>query len=1090
MSLFSTCIITASDENQAKVFRNLIERRRDKGLYPREIDFRVYADPPGGRVGSGGGSLWALDRWLTDLGSDSPAERRATLDSRSVLMIHAGGQSRRLPSYVPEGKLFAPVPAPSSSVLSPVVFDLELSLYLRYPWRAGELVIASGDVIVDFATESLVLPDAALCGFAAASSFEEGSLHGVYVFDPRTGSVTDFIQKAPPAELSARARIEGSNSCALDLGIVSFRGAALGALLALLDARPAPTLDAAGTTAAAGAAPSIRASLAKGALNFDLYVELLSAALSDLDLPAFLARIAPQSVLPPAVAEELWRAIHPCGLGGVLVRNPTFIHFGSLAEYPGACRETVARGIAPFYALQHEELRPDIDDRRIIANSVRVNVAAQGPGLFVENCVDLSLACEGDNLLVGLRDFTLSETLPRGFCLDERRLAPAPALAGRPVTATGHGPSNTGARAAPETIRLVHHRLDSFKTLRDPEALMYCGVPLSRWLAERDLTFGDIFPNAPGAPHAADQPHAGQPRTADQLHVDQPHTGAQPHTFDPYEAALYLPGADPAFLAGYWRKPDDTAAWSRRFKAAPRLSLASINAASDAVLRDEERRANRTVELRDAIARSGLSSISASDFVEVLKGEAPSPALEKACAETNDPLLKRYRAALLAAAQPAAPRAATQARSAAAATSKAPAAAPPPSLQAAARASQPAPLATTRTSTPPPSIQPATTQTAAPQSHLSCAVKLDQIVWARAPLRFDLAGGWTDTPPYTNRFGGAVVNLAVDLNGQSPVQVFIRRSAEPILRFHSIDLGITETIPNLRSLRAYQDPSGAFSMPRAALCLLGLGAGRPDGESLETLLRPIGGGLEITLLSAVPKGSGLGTSSVLAGAITAALCRFFGIERSPDDLYNDVLELEQMLTTGGGWQDQVGGLVGGVKYIESRAGLRPRLAIHQLDAMLYEDRKYHDQMTLFYTGVTRLAKNILGEVVARVDGMERSFLFTHGRLRELALEAREALSLRDLHRLAAVVDASFAENRLIHASTTNAEIEALVAAARPHISGMKLLGAGGGGFAYFISPDRRQAELLRELLEERFADDRARLVDFSLSRAGLQVTVS
>jgi len=1008
MSLFTTCIVTASDEGQASVFRALIERRRAKGLYPREIDFRVFADPPRGRVGSGGGSLWALDRWLSELGASSREDRLHRLEAGSILMIHAGGQSRRLPAYVPEGKLFAPVPAPSSSVLSPVVFDLELSLYLRYPWRAGELVIASGDVIVDFATESLALPDAPLCGFAAASSFEQGSRHGVYVFDPRTGSVTDFLQKAPPAELAAKARIEGSNSCALDLGIVSFRGAALQALLDLLEAAPGS-----GPAQSGAALPSIREGLAAGTLSFDLYVELLSAALGNMDLDSFLARIGGQSSLPPAVAEELWRHIHPSGLGGVLVRNPTFIHFGSLAEYPDACRETVSRGIAPFYALNHEELRPDIDDRRIVANSVEAEVAALGPGVFVENCERITLNCEGDNLLVGLADFSLAETLPRGFCIDERRLRPL----------SSDTPGTTGAPAtAPDTVRIVHHRDDSFKPLGDLARFIYCGIPLSRWLEERNLALSDIF--------------AGETRA-----------GGTAPLLDPYEATLHIPGAEPAFLAGYWRVPDDVAAWSRAFKAASRLSLASINARSDAVLRDEERRAKRRTELREAIARSGLSAIGASDFIEVQNGQAPSSSLEEAWAETNDPLLKRYRGALLAAAgSPAAQKTL---------------AAPLPTYVGIGTAAR-----------------------------LSCAIKRDQIVWARAPLRFDLAGGWTDTPPYTNRFGGTVVNLAVDLNGQPPVQVFVRRAAEPILRFHSIDLGISETVPDLRSLRAYQDPSGAFSMPRAALCLLGLGAGRPDEESTATTLATTGGGLEITLLSAVPKGSGLGTSSVLAGAIMAALCRFFGIERGPDELYNDVLELERMLTTGGGWQDQVGGLVGGVKYIETRPGLRPRLAIHQLDAWLFEDRNCHDRMTLFYSGVTRLAKNILGEVVSRVDGMERSFLFTHGRLRELALEAREALSLRDLRRLAAVVDSSFAENKLIHASTTNTEIENLVAAVRPHVAGMKLLGAGGGGFAYFISPDRREADRLRELLDARFADERARLVDFSLNKDGLEVTLS
>ena len=150
-----------------------------------------------------------------------------------TLMIHAAGESRRLPSYVPEGKLFAPVSAPSSSSTAPVVLDLILSLYLKYPWRDGELLVASGDVIIDFNTELLDAPDAAICGFAAPASFENGSKHGVFVFHPRTGEVVDYFQKAQPAVLAQKARIEGSENCAIDLGIISFRGDALEGLRTL-----------------------------------------------------------------------------------------------------------------------------------------------------------------------------------------------------------------------------------------------------------------------------------------------------------------------------------------------------------------------------------------------------------------------------------------------------------------------------------------------------------------------------------------------------------------------------------------------------------------------------------------------------------------------------------------------------------------------------------------------------------------------------------------------------------------------------------------------------------------------------------------
>ena len=369
-------------------------------------------------------------------------------------------------------------------------------------------------------------------------------------------------------------------------------------------------------------------------------------------------------------------------------------------------------------------------------------------------------------------------------------------------------------------------------------------------------------------------------------------------------------------------------------------------------------------------------------------------------------------------------------------------------------------------------------------------MKLDQIVWARSPVRLDLAGGWTDTPPYTNRYGGAVLNVAVDLNGQSPIQVFVRRTPEPRLTFHSIDLGVREVVQDTRALRGYRDPGSPFALPRAALVLLGLGAGEADGASLEPALEAAGGGLELTLLCAVPKGSGLGTSSVLAGTILAALERFYGVSAPRDELFLQVLEMEQMLTTGGGWQDQIGGLVGGVKYVESRPAIKPRPVVHQLDPWMFESAECRERMTLFYTGVTRLAKGILKDVVDRVNGMERAYLFTHARIAELAREGREAISLRDLPRLSRTVGESFRENKLIHHSTTNEEIEEFIQATSPFFSGMKLLGAGGGGFALFISPDGPNAQALRALLSERFENERARLVDFSLNKKGLEVTVS
>jgi galactokinase/mevalonate kinase-like predicted kinase len=493
-------------------------------------------------------------------------------------------------------------------------------------------------------------------------------------------------------------------------------------------------------------------------------------------------------------------------------------------------------------------------------------------------------------------------------------------------------------------------------------------------------------------------------------------------------------------------RPDP--AWTKAFRGARRLTLAEIQEKDDAV-----RREDRRVGLRKEILRQnfrvghGWRAVSAPDFEAAFGGEDERPVLQAWLDRTDDALLRAYRQRLFRGIAP---------------ESGVPAALP--EIEYVSRGPGRAPL------------RP--------------ALKDDQIVWARAPVRLDLAGGWTDTPPYTLRRGGRVVNLAVDLNGQPPIQVFCRRTPERHVRVHSIDLGRTETFTRFEELLDYRDPVSAFALPKAALCLMGLDGPAARTTTLADVLGSFGGGLEITLLAAVPKGSGLGTSSVLAGVILAALARFFGRPLVADELIRQVPQVEQMLTTGGGWQDQIGGLVPGVKCVESRPGLRPHPRVHQLDPFLFEDPASLACCTLFYTGITRLAKNILAEVVDQVNGSSKAYLFTLRHMAQLAVDAKSAIERRDLGSLADVVSLSWEAHKRVHPSPTNEEVERLLQATRPHFRGAKLLGAGGGGYALFLSPDRRDADVVRDVLRREFEDRRARLVDFSLSGCGLEVSVS
>jgi galactokinase/mevalonate kinase-like predicted kinase len=975
MQLFDTVLITAASERQAEAFRNLITRRQEHGLYPRELSFEVVADPPGGRVGTGGGTLWALTRVLE---RRRPADPEAFLGSQRILLVHAGGESRRLPCYAPEGKLFAPLPLPSSALLPPVLLDAQLGLFFKYPWRRGEVVVTTADVFIDFDITSVPEERGPVFGFAKPAPLQQGSRHGVFRFDRHRERVTDYFQKAPVEILAQHALIEGTGDCALDIGLVSLGPDALQAFLTLGEA-----------TFEGG---SLIDRLACGRLRFDLYLEVLTACLPGLSVEGFWERVRHASALPMAVARHVYEAFHPFGLGGALTRSTTFIHLGSLAEFPGACRDLLAHQVRPFYEPDDGEIRPSVTGGWIIHNSSRVSIAGQGQApALVESCSSCSFdSLAGDNLLVGLDDVALPFELPPGFLIDQRMIDE-------------------------DRVAVILSARDTFRIEEDPAALVFCGRPLDEWLEERGLRRGDVF--------ARDAPA------------------------DLFEARLFCCEPTPELLAGYVTRPD--AGWTEAFRGTRRLSLSEIQERDDVRRREDRRVGLRREQLRELFRQGhGWQSVSVRDFQSTFGGDEWLRPLGEWLERTDDAVLRAYRERLLRTIVMNAPEAPSRL----------------PEVEYVPRAKDGPPL--------------------------ELALKEDQIVWARAPVRLDLAGGWTDTPPYTLRHGGCVVNLAVDLNGQPPIQVFCRRTADRHVRVHSIDLGHTETFVRFEQLRDYNDPGSPFALPKAALCLMGLGDSRREGGTLRDVLGHLGAGLEITLLCAVPKGSGLGTSSILGAVILAAFSRFFGRAVVMDELIRQVLQVEQMLTTGGGWQDQIGGAVGGIKCIQSRPGFRPHPDIHQLDPFLFQDRESLACFSLFYTGITRLAKNILAEVVDQVNGGSKAYLFTLQHMAQLARDAKDAIERRDRQAIAGILALSWEANKRVHPSTTNPEVEEILSATREYWGGAKLLGAGGGGYALFASPDRRRAEGLRELLRRRFENTRARLVDFSLSTCGLEVSAS
>jgi len=373
------------------------------------------------------------------------------------------------------------------------------------------------------------------------------------------------------------------------------------------------------------------------------------------------------------------------------------------------------------------------------------------------------------------------------------------------------------------------------------------------------------------------------------------------------------------------------------------------------------------------------------------------------------------------------------------------------------------------------------------------SVMEDQIVWARSPVRFDLAGGWTDTPPYCIEHGGKVLNLAADLNGQPPIQVFARLSERPELVMRSIDLGFEERVRTYAELDTFGGPDSPFALAKAAFALAGFLPRfhtRGGWGSLEEQLREFGAGIELSLLAAVPKGSGLGTSSILAATVLAALGDLCGLGWDRNTLFTRTLALEQMLTTGGGWQDQAGAIFREVKLIETAAGLAQKPAIGWLPHHLFGHEYANRSILLYYTGITRLAKNILAEIVRGLFLNSPSHLGIIADIGANADFAATAIQKCDYGMLLAAIRNSWTLNQRLDSGTNPPEVQAILDSVRDYLGAAKLLGAGGGGYLLLFGKDEAAAARIKQHLAGHPPNPRARFVDFSLSATGLQLTRS
>ena len=885
------------------------------------------------------------------------------LATEKRILLHAGGQSRRLPAYAPSGKILTPIPVfrwGRGQKLTQNLLSLQLPLYEKIMEKAPEnlhTLVASGDVYIRATQPLQEIPEADVVCYGLWVDPQLAKNHGVFVSSRKTPDQLDFMLQKPSVE--ELGTLMKDYLFLMDIGIW------------LLSDRAVELM--------------VKRSEKEGKIGFyDMYSEFGPALgqhprLHDEELTQLKVAILP---LP----------------GG------EFHHYGTSREMISSTL-AIQNCVTDQRAIIHRKVKPH---PAIFVQNARVDcsLTADNAEVWIENShVGQGWKLHSRNIITGVPCNNWNLEVLEGICID--------------VVPMGKG----GFVARPYGFN------DAFKGALSVESTLYQGIPASEWLRIRglkpedirgshDLQAAAIFPVC----HSVEELGTvmrwmtAEPELNEGREIWMQAEKKSADEISAYADLRKLTAQREEFRKENWKILAENHEKSVFYQLDLQQAAEEYGRLNLKLPQELDEQTPLLTRIADTMFRARTMQIQGAGTEEVKRME------EKAFALMRNGLVG--------------------------------------------------------------------TVDFRQQPKLS--VYEDQIVWGRSPVRIDLAGGWTDTPPYSLMEGGNVVNIAIELNGQPPLQVYVKPSKEYKIILRSIDLGAMEVVTTYEELYTFNKVGSPFSIPKAALVLAGFhpNFNTEHFATLEEQLKNFGTGIEVTLLSAIPAGSGLGTSSILAATVLGAVNDFCGLNWDKQEIGSRTLILEQLLTTGGGWQDQYGGVLQGVKMLQTSAGWNQEPLVRWLPDYLFTSSEYRKCHLLYYTGITRTAKGILAEIV-------RGMFLNSSRhlelLREMKLHATDmydAILRNNFEEAGRLVRKTWKQNQLLDEGTNPPAVQALTRQIDDLCLGYKLPGAGGGGYLYMVAKDPEAAARIQKILNENRPNDRARFVDMTLSKKGLQISRS
>lgn len=827
-------ILTASNKAQATAYRNQIENRLEKGLLPEETTYAVLPDPEGKRVGSGGATFQVM-RYI----AEQEPERENPFKNRRILVIHSGGDSKRVPQYSAIGKLFSPVPRELPDGRSSTLFDEFIVGMSGVPSRIQEgMLVLSGDVLLLFNPLQI---DAQLDGAAAISIKEPvatGKNHGVFLNDGHD-YVKCFLHKQTEERLREMGAVNKAGNVDLDTGAVLFGSALLQALFRLI------------STEGKVDEKKFRQFCNEEA-RISFYGDFLYPLANDSTLEDFYKEAA-EGQLNEALHEcrtQIWNAIHHFSMKLLCLSPAEFIHFGTTREL----RSLVTKDVQDYEFLDWKmQVNSAVQKEGFAAHNAYVGSRAKiGKEAYLENCYILGNSEVGDGTVLS-HVRIMDRKIPEQIVMHGIELT-----GGKKVIRIYGVPDNPKGKY-PGEVSFLGTTLNQFMTQNEV-------MKEELWKGEETyLWFADLYP-----------------------------------VCDDWEDALDM--AEIIYKMAHGTATEEEIS---RWRESERMSLySSFNAADIEASCDQERFLENRI-LAKCFIRKLEQGMYYADALKIFGKRGISKEIFKLLIEDAEEAgfslkIRIYHAVSCY-------------------------------------------MKKTRTIYDDlhydalendcfGTIQEAIYEEAEKKLPDSAGYRIvkDQVDIA-LPVRVNWGGGWTDTPPHCNEKGGVVLNAAMKLRGIYPVQITVKRLDELHVEFESKDIGVYTTVDSAAEIQDCHNPYDSFALHKAALIACGIIPVKEEAD-LQEILKRMGGGIYLsTQVYGVPKGSGLGTSSILSGACVKGIFEFLGQERTDAEIYDVVLGMEQIMSTGGGWQDQVGGLTEGIKLISTKPGIAQNLVVEKIE---------------------------------------------------------------------------------------------------------------------------------------------------------------